>query len=252
MSKNTISALKARVPEWKAVLGGPWKWLVLVPLTFLGIYQEIQQQFLPNWPSSLPISPLVWFIIALILAIIFILEGAYRRIMALRKMANELQSNIDRMIEETLRPRIALGKQQNVSLTLDENKQMAQIVIHPSFCNAGQRTAYRIHMRSGFAPALIPSQFVRVPDLDVTNPLDAQQEFGPRLPVRTPFRHKGKEVEYMAKEIMMYCGFEYFDAQVGGHRYQTEFWFLYPVGTQLASPSLEQQEALEPYVRKVF
>jgi hypothetical protein len=77
--------IRERISEWKAILGTPWRWLVLIPSAALGIYQEIQQQFVPNLPSSIPISPLWWLIITLILAYILILEGSYHRIRQLKK-----------------------------------------------------------------------------------------------------------------------------------------------------------------------
>lgn len=58
---------------------------MLIPSAGLGIYQEVQQQFAPNLPSSIPISPLWWLIITLILACILILEGSYRRIRQIKK-----------------------------------------------------------------------------------------------------------------------------------------------------------------------
>lgn len=76
---------RERLSEWKAILGTPWRWLVLIPSAALGIYQEIQQQFVPNLPSSIPISPEWWLIITLILACILILEGSYRRIRQIKK-----------------------------------------------------------------------------------------------------------------------------------------------------------------------
>jgi hypothetical protein len=77
--------IRERISEWKAILGTPWRWLVLIPSAGLGIYQEVQQQFAPNLPSSIPISPVWWLIITLILACILILEGSYRRIRQLKK-----------------------------------------------------------------------------------------------------------------------------------------------------------------------
>ena len=77
--------LQKRISEWKAILGSPWKWLVLAPSALLGIYQEVQQQFIPSWPVAIPVSPGLWFFVTLILFCWLILEGAYRRIRTLRK-----------------------------------------------------------------------------------------------------------------------------------------------------------------------
>jgi hypothetical protein len=80
--------VRKRLSEWGTILKTPWKWVVLA-FALLGAYQEIQQQFAPNWPSTLPGSPSVWFFLALVLFCVLLLEGAYRRIRAIRKAAKE-------------------------------------------------------------------------------------------------------------------------------------------------------------------
>lgn len=87
--------IKERMSEWKAILGTPWKLLVLGPSTVLSIYQAIQQQFLPDLPSSIPISPLWWLIITLILACILILESSYRRIGQLKNQLGVIETDPD-------------------------------------------------------------------------------------------------------------------------------------------------------------
>ncbi len=67
-----------RWPVWEAVLAPAWKWLLLIPTALCGLYQEVQQQWMQDWPSSLPVSPLVWLSVTLFLACLLILEGTYR------------------------------------------------------------------------------------------------------------------------------------------------------------------------------
>lgn len=95
MWKYLLSRISPRLHEWKAVLGPPWKWAVLVVFTILGGYQTIQQQAFPTWPIQIPFPPWAWFLIALVV-FVAILEGAYRQIWSLRKQYGiELPDKLD-------------------------------------------------------------------------------------------------------------------------------------------------------------
>jgi hypothetical protein len=72
--------IRKRLSEWKGMLGMSWRWLVLTPSALLGLYQEVQRQFVPSLPSSIPLSPVWWLVITLALTCILVLEGAYRRV----------------------------------------------------------------------------------------------------------------------------------------------------------------------------
>jgi len=67
---------------------------VLTLLTLVGIYQEAQQQWFKNLPSTLPGSPGLWFFLTLILFCILLLEGAYRYIRCIRKAAGEREESL--------------------------------------------------------------------------------------------------------------------------------------------------------------
>jgi hypothetical protein len=115
--------IRERIFEWKAILGTPWRWLVLIPSAVLGIYQEAQQQFVPSLPSSIPISPLWWLIITLVLACILILEGAYRRIRQIKKQLGVIETDPDPQDPNQLKLIDSFPKD-NESITKEEVKKI--------------------------------------------------------------------------------------------------------------------------------
>jgi hypothetical protein len=152
------------------------------------------------------------------------------------------------------RPRISLGQQIRVATKPLDAKNEFHIMLHPSFHNAGQKVAYQFHFHSGFAPADFPEQFQVMPDLTISNPIDLTEEFGPELNLKMPFvKQKGGARQVKTTEILMYCGIEYSDAPHDGKKYKDEWWFIYPLGGHsLAAASIENINALKPYVTKAF
>jgi len=250
--------VRQRLKDWGAILAPPWKWVVVAPFALLGAYQAVQQQFAPNLPGALPGSSEIWFILTLLLFCGLLLEGAYRQIRAIRKDAEQREKELVGQLQEAklisgrMRPRIALGQNTSVSITPDDAKNFAHIVIHPSFRNAGQKPAYHLRLQSGFAAADLPTQFQTWPDLNLVNPINSTEELYPDMQLGTKFVREGKERKVRSTEILVYCGFQYFDSPQDGERYSDEFWFVYPLGRSLGSATLEQKTALEPYVRKAF
>ena len=115
--------LRERISEWKAILGTPWRWLVLIPSAGLGIYQEVQQQFAPNLPSSIRISAAWWLIITLALGCVLILEGAYRRIGQIKREFGVSETDPDPDDPNQFKL-IDSFPRDNESITIDEVKKI--------------------------------------------------------------------------------------------------------------------------------
>jgi len=82
---------------------------VVSAFTVIGTYQLVQQQWLTELPAIIPGSSSLWFILALVVLCISILEGAYRRIRFIRKdeerKIGELNIELDR-----IKSKLANGK----------------------------------------------------------------------------------------------------------------------------------------------
>ena len=221
---------------------GKWWWAVVIDYMFgvVGVYQTVT--------GITKLSQIGW-------AIIFILAFTIPPFIAfnrIRKQRDGLAQQIKENLEAT-RPRIVVGQNIGVLVKPDDAKGIAHILIHPSFCNTGQKPAYQVSMRSGFAPVGFPMQFQTMPDLNLANPIGSKEDFGPEMKLGTHFRLVGKERQANFTELLIYCGFQYSDAPKGKKKYEDEWWFIYPLGAQtLAYATIEQKEALESYVRKAY
>ncbi len=86
---------------WKDILVFPaWRWIVVVPFAALGAYQTIQQQFLSaQLPPRLPFLPAwpwwVWSLTGLLLVCVLILEGAYRKTVAIEEASHALLAAVE-------------------------------------------------------------------------------------------------------------------------------------------------------------
>ena len=96
---------------------------MLIPSAGLGIYQEVQQQFAPNLPSSIRISAAWWLIITLALGCVLILEGAYRRIGQIKREFGVSETDPDPDDPNQFKL-IDSFPRDNESITIDEVKKI--------------------------------------------------------------------------------------------------------------------------------
>ena len=157
-------------------------------------------------------------------------------------------------LEGTNRPIITIGSTIKGSTYVRDADSKVDTTMRLGFRNGGNRPAYRIHVKIGYAPAQRPDLFR--PESGVNNPnrIDPGVEFAIDFRMTQKFAKtpEGKR-GVVSIETLVYCGIRYSDSPIDGQWHEDEWWFKYTLDDRFMSfASIQQKEMLEPYVRNVF
>jgi hypothetical protein len=142
----------------------------------------------------------------------------------------------------------------NASTSIDEQAHELNINAPLGFINSGENGAYRLRFKVGFAPVEAPQQFQTYLEQEITSPVYPGSPLSAPFNYIEPFTRLGNGAMLVnSKVLLIYCAVRYYDAPTGGHCYEDEFWFRYPLSTPLLASAFKPEvQALEPFVRVTY
>jgi hypothetical protein len=152
------------------------------------------------------------------------------------------------------RPLLTVGDQTQITKLVDDDQaRKRHAVFNIAYKNIGQKPAYQLCLRIGFAQYAAVSEFKLLSDRTSVNRQDPNVgEIGESYTFTVGYQEGDSKPTELSKvaRILIYCGLSYSDAPVGGHSYCDEWWFSYGFGdTQFGSMNAIKKDELEPYVR---
>ena len=226
----------------------------------------------PKWEASVKhllwILPLIAFVV---LAPIGLMKGSYSIYKEQESQMTSLQNNLQGQIAD-LRGNITSMQSQliqclnqhrpimrpqdnlNASTSIDEQAHELNINAPLGFINSGDKGAYKLSFRVGFAPVEVPQQFQNYLEQAITSTVYPGSQLSAPFDYIEPFTRSGNGTMLLnSEELLIYCDVRYYDAPTGGHCYEDEFWFRYPLFTPLLGSAFTQEvQALEPFVRATY